>query len=149
MDRAWEILRPHRFFILTPSEIIQILEHEVKVQQQCLEKSNIVRILTVKMLIGKYGELGKMEEAVDCFMTIGESGMNTLVEYGTALDATEVVDMVSNFCLQLGRMEECHQMAQLMKRLTPKRPPAVEVHESPQLKHKKPSQDKEAMFREM
>ena len=150
MDRAWEILRPHRFFILPPSELTKILEHEVKIQQQCLEKTNVIRLLTVKTLIGKYGELGEMEKAVDCFMTVGESGMNTLVEYGIVLDATEVVDMIGDFCLQLGRIEECHQMAQLMKRLIPKRPPAIELNKSPRLKHKKRSQDKATcMFREM
>ena len=149
MDRAWEVLRPHRFFILPTSEIVKILEQEVKIQQQCLEKTNVIRLLTVKTLIGKYGELGEMEKAVDCFMTVGESGMDALVEYGVVLDATEVIDMIGDFCLQLGRVEECHQLAQLMKRLTPKRPSAIERHESPRLKHKEQSQIKEVVFREM
>ena len=148
MDRAWEILRPHRFFILPPSEIIQILEDEIKIQKQCLEKSNVIRVMTVKTLIGKYGEHGEMEKAVNCFMSIGESGMNTLIEYGTVIDATEVVDMIGDFCLQLGRMEECHQMAQLMKRIVPKwRPHAVELHKSPRSKYNKHTQDKETYER--
>ena len=148
MDRAWEILRPHRFFILPPSEIIQILEDEMKIQKQCLEKSNVIRVMTVKTLIGKYGEHGEMEKAVNCFMSIGESGMNTLVEYGTVIDATEVVNMIGDFCLQLGRMEECHQMAQLMKRIVPKwRPHAVELHKSPRSKYNKHTQDKETYER--
>ena len=147
MDRAWEVIRPHRFFTLPPSEMVQILEQEVKVQQQCLEKTNVIRLLTVKTLIGKYGELGEMEKAVDCFLTVGEDGMNALVEYGIVLDATEVIDTIGEFCLQLGRMEECHRMAQLMKRRTPKRPSAIiELDEGPRLKHKKGSLHKEAMF---
>ena len=122
MERAWEMVRPHRFFVLPPEEIAKILEQEIKVQKLCLEKSNVVLILTARTLIAKYSEVGEIEKAIDRFISVGESGMCTLLQYGTVLDATEIVDMIGMLCLQLGRMEECQQMAQLMQRLLPKRP---------------------------
>ena len=124
MERAWEMVHPHRFFILPTQQLIQILEPEFLLQKSCLDKSNVILILTAKTLISKYIELGEMEKATDCFTSISEDGMNILLRYGTVLDVTDIVDMIGMANLQLGRMEECKRMAELMQKVFPERAPA-------------------------
>ena len=136
MERGWEMVCPRRL-TLSPSQVIQMLELEVGVQKLYLDESNVILILTAKVLISKYSELGEMEKAIDCFMSVGESGMITLLQYGTVFDAAQIMDMVAMSYLKLGRMEEFHNMTTLMQQLFPRRPSADSIRDLLGLKHTK------------
>ena len=143
MEQGWGMICPRRkFTTLLPSQIIQVLEPEVRVQRSYLDKSNSILILTAKVLITKYSELGESEKAIDCFMSVGESGMATLLQYGTVLEATEIIDQIAMSYLQLERMKEYNNMVAWMQQLLPKPPSAESIYKVLGLFMKNTKQDK-------
>ena len=129
MDQGWEMIHPRKITALLPSQIIKMLEPAVRVQSVYLDKSNAILILTAKALINRYSELGESEKAIDCFMSVGEGGMATLLQYGTVLEATEIIDQIAMSYLQLGRMKECNNMVSWTQQLLPKPPSAESIYE--------------------
>ena len=103
MKAGWELLCKYTDSGAQPREIVKSLEAAISLQRSVLDKCNAVILLTTKMLLLNYGELGEYRKAVE---QLKLTSLTALLQYGTVQDVDFFLYYISRCLLNMGREED-------------------------------------------
>ena len=90
-----------------PREIAQSLEAAISIQRSLLDKRNVVILLTTKMLLLNYGELGEYGKAVQ---QLKLTSLTAFLQYGNIQDIDSLFYYISRYLSNTGREEDAINM---------------------------------------